>query len=135
MFKFRAINYVKNQIIIKMKTFSNLFFLKKNDHFTKSALKCFSNIKGLENNTDIINNHITVKSGLERWRLIFENSYKAITNPKEYSGSVFFFSNNYFNFLIDFKCENSGTPLSDLGDLTSYSALLKIKEKMMYKFN
>lgn len=55
----------------------------KNFSYFKVSSKCFASIKGLENNSDIINNHTRVNSELERWKLIFENSYKAIANPHE----------------------------------------------------
>lgn len=55
----------------------------KNFSLSKVSYKYFSNVKGLENNSDIINNHTRVDSELQRWKLILENSYKAIRNPHE----------------------------------------------------
>ncbi len=91
----------------------------------KNFLKCgFSSKTVISNNQDILKNFTKITS-LERFNLIFKNSYKAITCPTEY----FLFFNSKFQIIFSLIIF-SGTHLSHLGDLVSYSSLMDIKEKM-----
>lgn len=92
----------------------------------------FSNKNVFSRNKDILNNFTRITQ-LERLNLIVFNSFKALTEPTKF---LKIFINhkkcNYLN-LHNFNVI-SGEYLSHLGDLVSYTALIDIKQKMMFIF-